>query len=261
MDLTHKHFPIAVYIAVLPLFFMAFSLLYDPFHIVENSCYRPMSSEFHLTMMSCIILLVTGVSRTVMFFVRRKKELEFRHNIIWCAAEAFVSSCFVALYIQLFTTSGAGYFQTLALSLKYVYLILVYPYLVLLLLQMIMGKKEAAAQDSSLAKFYDEHGRLKLSIAPSSILFVNAEANYVKIHYAESGKVKDYMLRASMKSIEKMSSENGLLRCQRSYFVNPGHVKVLRKDKDGFYYAELDMPGVQEVPVSKSYFDALSSVL
>lgn len=260
MDFSSKNIPIAVYISVLPLFFMAFCLLYDPFHIVEYCGYGTMAPEFHLLIMASAILLVTAVSRTVMSYVRRRKDLPLGRQAIWCAVEAFCSACSVALYIRLSRTE-VTYFQALAMSLQYVFFILVYPYALLLLLQAVYNQAVEQEPDPGLIKFNDEQGRLKLSIAPSSILFVNAEANYVKIHYAESGKVKEYMLRTSMKSIEGMTPGSGLVRCQRSYFVNPEHIKVLRKDKDGFYYAELDMPDIQEVPVSKQYFDTLSSKL
>lgn len=42
-----------------------------------------------------------------------------------------------------------------------------------------------------------------------------------------------------MRKLEPVAEHFHLIRCQRSYYVNPTHVKVLRKDKDGFIYADL----------------------
>ena len=47
----------------------------------------------------------------------------------------------------------------------------------------------------------------------------------------------------------------------RSYLINPVHVKVLRKDKEGVVYAELDAPEVQHIPVTKRYYASVSSLL
>ena len=61
-----------------------------------------------------------------------------------------------------------------------------------------------------------------------------------------------------MKSIEELCAEFGLLRCHRSYYVNPVHIKALRKERDGVILAELDVDMAQDVPVTKRYYDALS---
>jgi DNA-binding LytR/AlgR family response regulator len=51
------------------------------------------------------------------------------------------------------------------------------------------------------------------------------------------------------------------MRCHRSFYINPAHVKVLRKDRDGIMYAELDADDVRHIPVSKKYYDHLSDML
>ena len=43
--------------------------------------------------------------------------------------------------------------------------------------------------------------------------------------------------------------------------MNPLHVKVLRKDKDGIVYAELDASDIMHIPVTKRYYDRLSEML
>ena len=64
-----------------------------------------------------------------------------------------------------------------------------------------------------------------------------------------------------MKAIDELCQDNGLLRCPRSYYINPSHVKVLRKDKEGVVYAELDEKDVMHIPVTKKYYDRLSDLL
>ena len=81
------------------------------------------------------------------------------------------------------------------------------------------------------------------------------------LNYLEHSKARNYVLRSSMKALEEVCLENGLVRCHRSYFVNPQHIKTLRKEQEGVVYAELDASELQHVPVSKRYMDALSALL
>ena len=55
--------------------------------------------------------------------------------------------------------------------------------------------------------------------------------------------------------------KHGLLRCQRSYYINPNHIKVLRRDKEGVITAELDVPNQKSIPVSPKYYDAVAKGL
>ena len=103
-------------------------------------------------------------------------------------------------------------------------------------------------------RFYDSSHNLKIVLTPSAILYIAAEQNYVNIYYVENGRVRQYELRSSMKAIDELCQENGLMRCHRSFYINPAHVKVLRKDKDGIMYAELDADDVHHIPVSEYLF-------
>ena len=110
-------------------------------------------------------------------------------------------------------------------------------------------------------RFADSTGRLKLVIAHDVILYIEAQENYVSIHYMEGNSHKEYSLRQSMRGIEELMERHGIIRCQRSYFVNPRHVKVLRRDKEGFIQAELDVDNNRPVPVSPKYYEQLSRML
>ena len=109
-------------------------------------------------------------------------------------------------------------------------------------------------------RFYDNQHNLKLVLMPSSIIYISAEENYVNIFYKENDRVRDYSLRSSMKALDELCQENGLVRCHRSFYINPAQVKVLRKDKDGIMYAEMNAD-VRHIPVSKTYYGQLSEML
>jgi DNA-binding LytR/AlgR family response regulator len=96
---------------------------------------------------------------------------------------------------------------------------------------------------------------------PEAILYISAEENYVNIYYTDNGRVKSYVLRSSMKALDELCQDHGLIRCHRSYYINPAHVKVLRKDREGLVHAELDVTDVMDIPVTKRYYDRLSELL
>ena len=64
-----------------------------------------------------------------------------------------------------------------------------------------------------------------------------------------------------MKSIETLCAKNSLVRCHRSYFVNPSHIKMLRKDENGLVFADIDTPETTSVPVTKRYYANVTNLL
>ena len=259
------YFPHLFYPFIMSLIFLGSCLLYNPFDIVGYYTFGSMSFSFHLVMLSCIILVCSLLSRTGLYLILRKHDIQWINYGVYCIIELTVMSSFAALYTVLFKGAGTGYFFVLSKCIKFIFLSLVYPYAFLALVYLVMRKEEELqrkdmASDNTLLRFYDEHKRLKLSIAPSAILYVKSEFNYVQIHYLDGTKVKTYMLRASMKSLEDTGSR-ALTRCHRSYFVNPGHISVLRKDPQGFIVAEMNIPDIASVPVSKQYYDKLTVLL
>ncbi len=262
-----KYYNQLAYIFGIPLFFITFSIFYTPFDIqqfysIDNGHEFP----FHIIMLACIMMGVLAVSRTMLHFILKASPIGWVSYIGWCLSEVLGITFFMALYTALVRHDGQNYFQHLAICLKYSYLELVFIYVPMSLSRAVKNKNELLEtkrlQDSdSLVRFHDEHQRLKLTIAPSSLLYVKAESNYLRICYLEAEKVREFMLRASMKSLDTPAFSKSLVRCQRSYYVNPEHVTVLRKDRDGFMFAEMNIPNVPPVPVSKQYFEHLSELL
>lgn len=255
------------YIFILPGFLIASAFLYDPFDIQEYYTFGDFGLGSHIILLASILLFVLTATRVPLHFTMRGRAVKRWHFALLCVIEIFAAACLMALYTELFKHNPGGWFQSLSDCLKFTFLILCYPALFFYLIAIIRSKDEELAEaaaprtDESLIKFYDEHKRLKLTIAPSSILYIESQANYVLIHYLDSGKPKEFQLRSSMKGIESSAAQHGLVRCHRSFLVNPLHVKVLRKETDGLTHAELDIHGISSVPVSKQYYDSLASLL
>ena len=256
------------YAVVMPVFFFVFIFIYQPFGFKEYFDVGGKSWTFHLLMLSCIIAGVLALTRLIFSLLYKFIPFKWWHYVIWCFGEALVCSLFFALYTSLFYMKAGGmpYFNALPYCFEILVMSLVFPYLISILLRVISNKSHDIEEawkepEEAMVKFYDEHKRLKLTIDPAAILYVSADANYIKIHYLENDRVRTYQLRNSMKSFEADARRHGLVRCHRSYYVNPRHIKLLSRDKEGMIYTVFTRDGLERIPVSKQYYGQLADML
>ncbi len=256
-----RFIPQLLHMIVLPVFFFTFLLIYRPLNVVAF-----MSVEWfgvHLTITTCIVLLGIIIMRLLYYYLPMK--LNYTLYICWCISEVLFTSFFIALYIWLVRDKPMPYFEAFTTSFKLLFLSQIFPYVILALSQRIYEygnqKFEENASQNQRMRFYDDRHNLKIVLTPNAILYIAAEENYVNIYYTENEKIRVYTLRSSMKALEELCQDNGLVRCHRSYYVNPKHIKVLRKDKEGIIYAELEAIDPIHLPVTKRYYDRLSEML
>ena len=249
------------FLVTLPLFWLSFVLIYQPPMWATLLEMKTTSLSFNATIIMCILFGVVLISRAILLAVHRSLSMSWSKMIQWELCEVAIMSMFVALYITLMYHGEYAYFYIVGKCLYGLLLTLVYPYVVLNLAFAYVGEKEKEVYDDSLMRFVDNTQRVKLMIASSAVLYIKAEENYVHIRYMEGDRLKEYALRASMKSLEELMHKHGLIRCQRSYYVNPQHIKVLRRDKEGMISAELNTPQAQTIPVSPRYYEELAKWL
>ena len=115
--------------------------------------------------------------------------------------------------------------------------------------------------ENSLIRFYDEYKKLRLVIAHEAVMFIKSEDNYVQIHYLDKNKTQKFILRSSMRALEEDLSKKGLVRCHRSYFINPAYIKIVHRDASGLIVAELNQDGFDSIPISRKYQDAITKLL
>lgn len=256
-----RFIPQLLHMIVLPVFFFLFMIIYRPF---TTDAY--LGNDWfgvHLTILSCILLVCAILTRLLYYFLPLK--LNYTLYVFWCILELIFASFFVALYLWLALHRDQAYFDVFATSFQYLFFSLPFPYVILALSLRIYDYHtsiyELSDGTAHRMRFYDEKHNLKIVLTPEAILYITAEENYVNIFYMENSKVRNYVLRSSMKALDELCQDNGLIRCHRSYYVNPSHVKVLRKEKEGVVYAELDAKDVMHIPVSKKFYDRLSEML
>lgn len=258
----YKYTTQMVFFIVEPLFFLGFVLLYEPESISAFIATSRDMFYFNITMVTCIVLFVTALSRTLFYIFRGRVPHSFFWYITWWLVEMLVLSLFVGMYMSLISVGEYPYFEAAGKSLGSLLLILSYPFAFLSILYYHYGKQlDIPADESSLIRFTDQVGKLKIVVAADALLYIEAKENYVNIHYVADNVVKEYLLRTSMRSIEDMLAGYGIIRCQRSYYVNPRHVRALRREKEGIIIAQLDVAGMPPIPVSPTYYDNLSKLI
>ena len=108
----------------------------------------------------------------------------------------------------------------------------------------------------SLISFYDERGELQLSVTKDNLLYIESADNYSNVWYMKNNMPKKLILRNTLKRTAELLAETNVMRCHRGFMVNMEQVKVLRREKESFYL-ELGVEGVKDIPVSKTYGDAV----
>ena len=253
-----------MHFVIAPLFLFIYVLIVDPYHVSTFLSYGGSSYTLNLTFVTVIALAVLSLTRMLLFILRRVLHMTWAVYFIWCLGEMAFVSLFQSLYMALVLHGAIPYFSVLSHCFWYLAMRMAYPYLVLALLMHIhylKHKEEELPDERSLIRFYDEYKKLRLIIAQEAVLYIKSEQNYVYIHYLDNGRPKTYNLRSSMRALEDTLSRHGLVRCHRSFFVNPDHIRLVRKDSSGYAIAELDTPGLENVLISKTYYSSVSQFL
>lgn len=212
------------------IFALLFVVFYEPFEIKSLLTMENSSFTFNVTMLFCILLAAISITRSWLYFIGKFRNLSRVEYALWCIAEVLVASLFMALYLSLMMSSAPPYYELVGRALKITAATCVYPH-VFIWAGMEANTKIATlsqkSDDNSLIRFYDEYKKLRLVIAPEAVLFIKSEDNYAQINYMDKGKPQKFILRSSMKALEDTLKQHGLIRCHRSYSVNPSFIKIV----------------------------------
>ena len=175
-----------------------------------------------------------------------------------------VASLFMSLYIVLMDKESISFFELAGSSFVMMLATCIYPYGFIWLGIELYAKdneEDIKADDNSLIRFHDEYNKLRFVIAPEAVIFIKSEDNYVQIHYLDKNRTKKFILRSSMRALEDNLGKHGLVRCHRSYFINPSFIKIVHRDGTGLIVAELNQDGYESIPISRKYHDAITKLL
>lgn len=253
-----------IHFMVIPLFALIFTLYYRPSIVYEFMNMENVSFSFNTTMLFCILIVSISITRWSLFALGRYHRVSPTYYFFWCIGETLVTSLFCALYLVLVSTDELSFFEISGMVFLNLLTILVYPYVIVwLCFERYLKNSDISSpvDENSLIRFYDEYNKLRIVIAQEAVIFIRSEDNYVQIHYLDRGMTKKFILRSTMRALEPDLLKRGLVRCHRSYFINPSYIKIVHRDQTGQIVAELNQDGFDSIPISRKFQDQVTKLL
>ena len=105
---------------------------------------------------------------------------------------------------------------------------------------------------------FSQNKKNQLNLNLSDLLFVEAMQNYVSIYFLEEKKVQKEIIRTTLSNVEKQLDDTSILRCHRSYLVNPNHIQKVEGNAQGLRLTLHQVDDIQ-VPVSRKFIPALEA--
>ena len=223
----------------------------------------------------CIVIL----SKRLLYLRGKRRDLSFSSYILWNIAEVAVISLAYTLVVMFGARKGyLDPYQNISLvfvmSFVYCLLSLGIPYLVAGMYFDIQDKDNIirmtnfadvvsdepvpAAEERKITLF-DNNGSLKFSVSATNLYYIESDDNYIKVWYMDADQtLKQYMLRCRLKTVEDSFRDSSLVRCHRKYIVNIAKVRVLSKERGG-YFLDMGTDLIEPIPVTRTYEEAVLS--
>ncbi len=93
---------------------------------------------------------------------------------------------------------------------------------------------------------------MRFSVNSTDVLYIESTDNYVTIFFEDQERIKKFMLRNTMKRLEKELEKTQIRRCHRSFMVNFENVKMVRL-KGTSLYIYVDTFEELKIPVSRTF--------
>ena len=265
---TRNHIGIIAFVAAFALLFIN---LFTPYNLPESGS---MGTTAFMYFVWSIVLVSFGLvifflSRLTMVLWTKRHAINNVTYIVWIVIEIIVIAviaavCFYCIHVE------RDFMKALLKCLTYAALLIIPPYIASVIYLALQDKKTQLkeieedldsaitqkAAGRSIISFYDERGELQLSLAKENFLYIESSDNYIAIWYLKNNLPRKQMLRMTLQRMAEQLQGTNVMRCHRSYLVNMEQVRVLRRDKEGFFI-EMGINGVPDPPVSKTYSEEI----
>jgi len=213
-------------------------------------------------------MVVIIITRIGMFFLNKTHEITLAVYIWMIACEIMLLGGFYTALERVILHDSRSIVSLLFNAVENTSLILLIPYTLSILFfawNDIKRKLDQVVQqfrDPSevFIPIKDEKGVLRLTLKSMNILYLESNDNYVNVYYLDNEKIKTYLVRNSLKQLEKSLKDYPIYRCHRSFSVNIKNIKMVRKAKKGFELV-INSPKEECLPVSKSYEKKILNLL
>jgi hypothetical protein len=280
--LTWLHSPIA---AIKPRSILKSSVFIGVFVYLFLVIYQPFGSSNTPLSTTIWVFLGYGFSATIATLLAYKLSHLILNNkpfyLHWSRAKHVVFLSTVLLIVgplnygyfcwsfnQTYTLSGQLYFYKLAFLVSLLPIVL----LVFNKKNITTSSSDAVLNDTAANKTVSTPKNLStlltltgknqneiLTVNLQQLLFIKAADNYCECFYVKEGQLTQSLLRASLADLETQIPNSELMRCHRSYLVNPLLIKTYKGNAQGY---KLWFEQVNEViPVSRRYIATIKPLL
>ncbi len=251
------------------LFSYAFILIYHPFGSQEWFEVNQGQFAFYAGFVVVLGMLVVIISRVIMSQIRKRRTITIAGYSLMIMLEVLAMTGFYMMIEKVFLKDDRFWFEVYYTAIENASLILLMPYLISLLYFAWQDKKQhfdqllqnkGQEEKPRFIPFADENGEVRITLKLDDLLYIEANENYVFIHFVESDKLERFLLRNSMKGVEGQLALFPVVRCHRSYLVNTLRIKVAKKEKSGLII-QLSSPTTIQLPVSATFKEKVINTL
>jgi len=252
-------------IVVVFVFSVIFLNLYEPFNIGRWYSDSGIIKFLRLSSYGFVIAIVFLFTQFPLRKIFKQQEFRIKTYLLWLVLEIALINL---VYIFLYGNPIGNFVNDLGFSLKYTLLSIWLPYSFAILIVYYKNQRdEIVLLKSNAGKptekrsiiFKDENDKIKFSVLSKDLLLLESTDNYVSVFYFIDNKVQRKLLRNSLKNMEEMLKENAIVRCHRSFMVNPANVEFMQKEgkKLKLKLNHFD----KQIPVSEKYSTPFLSFL
>ena len=246
-----------------------FLLIFQPFGVNNFDPTHSISSVFLFSMMG--FGLVQGVVLVIYEFVIVPlvfKSRALSSFTIRMATELVLLAASTFLYYNILGNFHDWYFKSFLDFIFNVGLMSIIPFAIIILYfnyrksqkaYQLLELQPKLALNEKYINLRSLNGKEQLTITLADLLFIEAQDNYVSVHYLEKEIVKRQLLRATMKDVQASLNNDFIIRCHRSFIVNINNVEKVTRDS---HQMKLFLASLSEsIPVSRSYIPILETLL
>ena len=244
-------------IGIVFLFSVIFLNVFEPFNIARWYSDSGFIQFLRLSSYGFIIAVVFLFTQFPLRRIFKIQHFNFKTWIFWLLIEIILINL---AYILLYGNPVGNFKNDLLFSAKYTLLSIWLPYsFAVLILYYKKHQKEIEMLKniphktpiSNLVVFREENGKIRFSVRTPDLLLLESTDNYVTVFYMLENKVQRILFRNTLKNLENELKNNGIIRCHRSFMINPDGIEFMERDGKKFL---LKLKNIErKIPVSEKY--------
>lgn len=124
----------------------------------------------------------------------------------------------------------------------------------------IITERKQSELPGDVIRFASDNGKDEMAVRVADLLLIDAEGNYITIHYLKNGLPSSALLRNTLLYAEGVLADYPqIFKCHRSFLVNLDRIQKVNGNSQGY---RLVIPGLSdEIPVSRANSARLKELL